>query len=842
MADLRLQVIMDLANRASAPLRKISKGSADTARSLKETRDKLKELESTQRDVGRFRELRQGLTGTRTQLDATQNRVRDLAQQMAQASKPSRELTRQFNAARREASQLGERLKTQGQQAQQLRDRLQAAGVSTRNLGTHERTLRSQITSTTTAIQRQTDALKRQDEQRRKLDALRKRHGQEMMHTGMATAAGYGSMAAGRAAGRAGAGFLSEGVDFDAQMSRVQALARLDGGSSELAELRKQAKQLGADTMFSATQAAQGQAFLAMAGFNPTAIKAAMPGLLDMAKAGDMDLGRGADISSNILSAFGIDPSKMGRVADVLTKTFTTSNVTLEMLGDTMKYVGPVARAAGVDLETVSAMAGLLGNVGIQGQKGGTALRAMLLRLSAPTAGAAKAIQALGIKTADAQGNVRPLVQLLGEIATKTEKLGSAQRLDYLKAIFGEEPAAAMAELISQAGSDGINRYLASVRDSQGAAAQTAKIMANNMVGDLDELSSAWADVRIGVNEVNTSWLRATTQGATEMLRGISRLAQENPTLVKGLSMAAFAIVGLMTVGGALVLGLGLMVGKMLVVRFLLAQIGVRFSLWTVAMRGAGAVLGGLRTGIVWLARVALPMLWAGLGKVAAAVLWVGRALMFTPIGRIIALVMLLASAATWVYRNWDRVKLFFSGLWQSITTGLQGLWQSFKQLGGMLMDGLVSGITSRLGAVRDAITGAAGSAIGWFKDKLGIKSPSRVFMVAGQNVGEGAAIGIRRSTDLVRRASVGLATAGALGLPAAAMADAGALRIDQRPPLSAGSATAPVVVQGDTITIQITAAPGADPQALARAISAELDRRERNKLARARSALSDID
>lgn len=845
MADLRLQVIMDLANRATAPLRSIGKGSADAARTLKAARDQLKQLNDTQKNVGQFREVRQGLVSTQEQLRAAQDRTRGLAQQLQQTSNPTRALTRQFNAARREATQLTERMRAQAQQAQQLRDRLGAAGISTRNLTEHERTLRSQIASTTTTVNQQTEALRRQADVHRKLAANKESHAKHMMHSGMVVGAGYGAMAAGRTAGRALGGFLSEGVDFDAEMSRVQALARLQKDSPELAELRQQAKDLGAATMFSATQAAQGQSFLAMAGFTPAAIKAAMPGLLDMAKAGDMDLGRGADISSNILSAFGIDPSKMGRVADVLTKTFTTSNVNLEMLGDTMKYVGPVARAAGVDLETASAMAGLLGNVGIQGQKAGTALRAMLLRLPAPTAGAAKALQTLGIKTSDAKGNMLPVIDLLAEVAEKTERLGSAQRLDYLKRIFGEEPAAAMAEMIDKSleknGTSGVKQYLAAVRNSQGAAAQTAKTMADNMVGDLDELSSAWADVRIQVNETNSSWLRAATQGLTEMVRSTAAWAKEHPTLVKGLTMTAIGLAGVLTVGGGLAITLGLVVGKFLLVRFLLAQVGLRFGLMSATVRGAGAALGWLRTIMGWLARVALPALWSGLLKAGTALVWVGRALMFTPIGRIVALVMMLASAAVWVWRNWDRVRAFFAGLWRDIVTGLANTWQHFKAMGGMLIDGLVGGVKARLGALRDAITGAASGAIGWFKEKLGIQSPSRVFLAAGENIGQGAAMGIARSTPMVRHAATGMVAATALAMPGMATADQAALRIDQRPPLAAGARQAPTVVQGDTITIHVTAAPGADAQALARAIGAELDRRERAKAARVRSSLSDI-
>lgn len=222
----------------------------------------------------------------------------------------------------------------------------------------------------------------------------------------------------------------------------------------------------------------------------------------------------------------------------------------------------------------------------------------------------------------------------------------------------------------------------------------------------------------------------------------------------------------------------------------------------------------------------------AALGVVGTALATVGRLLFLNPIGLTLTAI---AVAALLIYKYWAPITAFFTRIWASITTGLSGLWQSFKTLGGQLMTGLVSGITNSLGAVKAAIGAAADATIGWFREKLGIRSPSRVFMAAGHHLGEGAAIGISRSARLVQRASAGL-TAAAMA-PGMVMAGA---RIDARPPLSAAASSAPTVIQGDTITIQISALPGQDPQSLARAVAAELDRRAAAKQARSRGALTD--
>src|SRR5690606_12481181 len=147
-------------------------------------------------------------------------------------------------------------------------------------------------------------------------------------------------------------------AEFEQAMSRVGALARAT--DEEMALLSRTARELGASTVFSASQAAEGMSFLAMAGFSVSEIVEAMPGLLDTAAAAQSGLGITADIVSNILSGFQIEARETTRIADVLTATFTSSNTTLEMLGDTMSYVAPVASALGISIEEVAAMTGRL--------------------------------------------------------------------------------------------------------------------------------------------------------------------------------------------------------------------------------------------------------------------------------------------------------------------------------------------------------------------------------------------------------------------------------------------------------------------------------------------------
>lgn len=874
--NLRLRVVLDLADKALAPLKRISRGSQDTAGTLKAAREQLKRLEATQKSIGTFREARTGLEGMQAQLQAARNKVRELAKSYGQAGQPTKQMAAAMAAAKEEARQLGSKFDAQRLKVQQLRDKLHAAGISTKNLADHDRQLRTSIAATRTGIEQQTQALKRQTDEQRKLAKL-----QQQAAKGAAIGAGISGTGAvalygGQRALRGTAGLFSAGMGFDAQMSKVQALTRLEKNSADYAMLRAQALELGASTMFSATEAAQGQAFLAMAGFDPKAIKAAMPGLLDMAKAGDLDLGRTADISSNILSAFGIDPNKMGNVADTLTKVFTSSNVNLEMLGNTMSYVGPVARAAGVDLETTAAMAGLLGNVGIQGEKGGTALRAMLLRLSAPTGGAAKMLDKLKVKTRDAQGNVRNVMEVLADLAKQTEKMGGAQKLEALKTIFGEQPAAAMTELLSQAGAGGILEYLNKVRDSAGAAGKTAGIMADNLMGDLDEMSSTWEDVRISLFDANQGEIRAWAQTITAGIRSVGDWFKANPVAAQWLVRLVVGFAALTAITGALLIPLGLIVAKTMAMRWIFAKLGVS--------NGLGAIFKGLfawGSKLVPLVMRFAPMLLRLLGPVGllitagwmlysnwqaicggAKALWHDFSNWFmgwaNTIGSWLAGLWsgVKAAVSTAITGLVDGVKSILDGgvgawvtallnfspmglLWNTFTTALAALGvqvpEQFRNFGSFIMDGLIGGITGKLAALKDTVVGVASSAASWFKEKLGIASPSKVFTQFGGWISEGAANGIEAGQAAVRAAA--LAMAGAAAAPALAMD--GPVSAAPAPMLASRASAAPVA--GGHTEIHIHAAPGMDPQAIARAVSQELDRRERQRASRGRSALSDL-
>ena len=910
--DLKLQVILDAVDRATGPLKKITQGSGATAEALKASRDQLKTLERAQRELRGFRDLKRQSEDSARALTDQQREVQELTRQLEQADGATGDLTRRRAQAIRQAQRLKEQYQAEQQQLQYLRTHMTRVDGVTGKLGDQQQALSRRIRDANEQLQRQQQELGEvARKQRQAADAARQFH-RGMGRAGRLMGTGAGGLATGGASLYGGARLLAPGVDYGAAMSRVQALTRLDKNDPRFQALQDQARELGSSTSFSATQAAEAQGFLGMAGFDPDAIIAAMPSMLDLAKAQGAYLGRTADISSNLLSGFGLDPAEMTRLADVITATTTRANVDLEMLGESMKYVAPVAREMGLSLEESAAMAGLLGNVGIQGSQAGTTLRAMMLRLSAPTGAASDALATLGVNAKDAEGNLRNVPEILADVAKATDTLGSADRLAYLKDIFGEEPAAGMAELINQQGAAGIEAFVATLDQAAGENARVAKVMADNIKGDLQGLNSAWKEVGITLTDTNEGPLRDLIQNVTRITRAVGDWMKANPELTAQLATAAAAVAGLVAVGGALTLALGALLGPMVLTRYGLQMLGLKGGAFTrvlgaLAARAIPTLIGALR--MLGAAAMANPILaiigliatgalliwqnWDTLGPKFAA-LWEG---IKTTAGDFwewlkataaSARDLIIAGFTSWtlpglILQHWDAIRASGAELWQwfqdapgnaidAVATTLrswnlsgliQGKWdevmayletvpERMEAAGQAIIDGLIAGIDAKWQALKEKVGSLSDGVTDWFKEALGINSPSRVFAGFGRNTLEGYQQGLSQKegstlgqvtafSQRLRQAGAGLAL-GAATLPTVATAD---IPIDTRPPLSATSAGGGVIIQGG-INISVQPAPGMDEQALARYVASEvrraLDEASRDASARQRSAFHDID
>ncbi|MGJ7247743.1 phage tail tape measure protein [Morganella morganii] len=649
--NLRLQVVLNAVDKLTRPFRSAQESNKRLAGAVRQSRDALKDLNRQAGQIDGFRKTKQQLTETQQAYQAATQRAAALAREMNASGNPTRQQAEALKRAQREAGQLKNRFEQLQRSTQQQRTALQANGISTTQLGQAQRRLNSDIARTTQQLQRQEQQLRRSAEQERRMAAAKGSYQKTMDVRNKMAGTGAAAMATGGAALYAGKKFMAPGYEFEVGMSKVQALTRLDKNSEEYKALREQARQLGATTAFTANEVAQGQSFYAMAGFKPEQIQNAMKGTLSMSLAGDIDLATTADIGSNILTGFKLNSDEMNRVSDTLVATFTRSNTNLNMLGDTMKYVAPVASGLGVDLETAAVAAGKLGDAGIQGSMAGTSLRSILGRLAEPPKQAADALEELNIKTRDAKGNLRGLPEILADLDKKTKKMGTAQRAGYFKHIAGEEAFSALSVLTDQAGSGELQKMIAEVKAAKGEAQKVADTMTNNLDGDLKNLTSAWEDVGIQIFGGVDSPLRDIAKSITDIISKVGEWAKRNPELANTLTKIALALGVILAVGGAIVLMLAAMLGPVAMLKLSLSVLGIK---------GAGA----------------FGLLAKGLKAVGLALFGIGKALLTNPLFLAAAAIAAIAYA---IYKNWDTIVAFFKKVWAEVVRIFSSAWDSIS-------------------------------------------------------------------------------------------------------------------------------------------------------------------
>lgn len=335
-------------------------------------------------------------------------------------------------------------------------------------------------------------------------------------------AMGRMSKAAGRATLALAAGFASIGAvstairgisQFEGSMSKLAAVSRATSG--ELESMRAIAKDLGSTTEFSATQAAAGLNYLAMAGFSASEGMAAIPDVLNLATAASIDLGQAADIASNIMSGFGIEADEAANVTDVLAAASSRANTTVAQLGGAMSTVAPIAAALNIDLADTAAAIGVMSDAGIQGERAGTALRGVLAALAGPTEAATDALKAYGLTAADVNPETHSLADIMKTLSERG--LTTADAME----IFGREAASGALVLVEA--NDRLREFGSELRNVDGEATRMADTVRDNLGGDMTSLKSATEGLILAMGDAGlTAILRGATQAATALVRGIS--------------------------------------------------------------------------------------------------------------------------------------------------------------------------------------------------------------------------------------------------------------------------------------------------------------------------------
>ncbi|MEB8649311.1 phage tail tape measure protein [Bacillus cereus] len=323
--------------------------------------------------------------------------------------------------------------------------------------------------------------------------------------------------------GAAFGGIISAGAGFEKTMSAVQAVT--DASGEDMKQLSQLAKKMGSETKFSASQAAEGMQYLGMAGFKTNDIMKAMPGMLSLAAAGQLDLGRAADITSNIMSGFGLKADTAGHAADVLAKAAANSNTNVEQMGEAMKYASGSASVVGFTMEETSAAMMAMANAGLQGSVAGQAWGTSLSRLAKPTKEMKTVMSELNLEFFDAQGKIKPLPQIVGELEQKTAGMTNQQKAATLSTLFGAEAFKNWAALMKVGGEE-LGKITDGLVHADGAAKKMADTMSNNLSGKWDEFKSKLEGLGITISTIIAPALYAILQGAINAVKGVDLFIQ----------------------------------------------------------------------------------------------------------------------------------------------------------------------------------------------------------------------------------------------------------------------------------------------------------------------------
>lgn len=287
-------------------------------------------------------------------------------------------------------------------------------------------------------------------------------------------------------------------ADFEAAMSEVKAIS--GATSEEFAQLTEKANQMGAVTKFTASESAEAFKYMAQAGWDAKEMMDGIEGLMALAAASGEDLGTTSDIVTDALTAFGMAAKDSGRFADVMAKAASATNTDVAKMGDTFKYVAPVAGALGYSIEDTAVAIGLMANSGIKASQAGTSLRSLLTNLTHPVGQAADAIDELKISITNADGSVKPLSQTLQELREKFRALSESERAQYAAMLAGQEGMSGLLAIVNASDQDFAD-LTEQINNSSGAAQEMADIMMDNLSGKFELFTGALDSMKMSLGE-----------------------------------------------------------------------------------------------------------------------------------------------------------------------------------------------------------------------------------------------------------------------------------------------------------------------------------------------------
>lgn len=843
--NLRIQLLFQAMDRVTKPLRDIAGGATRTGQNLRAMRDRLKEIDAAQADIGGFRQLKAGVRSLESDMQGAQGRVAELARQMAAAETPTKKLATEFARAKREAAALKAEHTQESAKLQQLRDRMTAAGISTSRLADHERELRTEAARTNQELTEQARRLKAVQDRSARFAAGREQFSRvQGTATGLA-AGGASGVATGLTALRPILAAEEASRTFQSRMTDIELKTGLS--ASKMKDFTKGILGASRHTNQLPDDMQRAADILAGLGMKPGQILGNLSPIGKVATSQNSDVGDISKATFAVNDNLKVPIQETTRALEVLTSTGKSGGFELKDMAREFPVLTAAAQALGQKGVPAVADLGAALQVAFKaagdGNVAATNVQNLLQKMNAPDT--IKNFKKMGVdlpaalKRAYAEGKT-PL-QAIADLTNKTLN-GDLSRLGFL---FGDMQAQnALRPLIQN-----MEEYQAIKAQAMNSGGMIDRDFARKMEESAQKakkLEVQSASLRVVLGGQLSPTFDKIRDRASSFSGKLAEWAERNPRLSTGIALFAAGLAGLFVIigGGAIVL----------------AGMLAPFA----ALSGVAALLGTstgplmLRFGQALLYPLKIfPLLGRGAMMLATTVARAGLLLLANPmILAIVALVAVVGFAGYMIWKHWDTIKAAFFGavgaigsavqsIWGRVTTGFTAIMAFFGGLGGRfteygrnLIMGLIRGVTGMLGALKSTIINAASSAANWFKNKLGIRSPSRVFMSLGGFVMDGLTHGIAGGEDAPIARLDGLAKRMATAMAIGAATPAVAAPALSSPATSPGVVTAAAAPAA--FTINIYGAPGQSPQDLARAVRAELEKVEREKRARGNSSYAD--
>lgn len=857
--DLKMEVILQAIDRATRPIRAITQGSVGLGRALKESRDQLKTLQEQQRDVSSWRTMRAASEQTEAALQAARERVKALGKDMAATGAPTRQMTRDLKSAIRAATDLKRQHQEQQVQLQGLRSKLGAAGISTRNLSQHERDLRQRIEQTNQSITEQGRRMQRLSQQARQAAVAKAQFDKAQQVAGGMAAGGAAGLATGYAMAKPLQGMVDAFAPAEnaATQLRVAMMDKNGQVASDFQRITELATGLG-DRLPGTT--ADFQEMMTMLRRQGMSSQAILGGTGEAAAYLGVQLQKpvaeAAEFAAKMQDATRTTEKDMMGLMDTIQRAFylgVDDNNMLQGFTKLSPVMGIIKQEGLTAANTLAPLLVMMDQTGMAGESAGNAIRKVFQagvdtkRFTKANAALAEMKAGFDLDFTNGKGEFGGLDNLFAQLE-KLKKLTSVERTSVMKELFGDDSETL--QVVNTLMNKGLAGYqeVADKMQNQADLQTRVKEQLGTLANTIEAAQGSWSNAMAEVGATVAPELKDLINNLGNVAVRVKDWVKANPGLTAAIFKTAAGLALLLTVGGGITVMLASFLGPFAMVRYAMTLFGIKSLGAVAAFKGLGGVL-----------------LWVG-----KAILFIGRALLMNPIG---LAVTAIAAAVYLIYRNWGPISTFFLGLWAEIKAGFSGgltgiaalilnfsplglfyrafaavmnyfgaeMPARFTDFGGMLLDGLVNGIQNKLGAVKEAITGAGDATIGWFKEKLGIHSPSRVFAELGgftmAGLEQGLVGGQGGPLSAVTALGKQLTAAGAVTFGSAGSA----IAMDNRPPLSAvpgggGSATASPIA----MTIHVYGSQGMDEQALARLVGAEVDKRLRAAQVNKRSALND--